>query len=213
MPEALPVSGSALALAAALAWTAGLRLYLVVFVTGLAARLGLVELPAPLMPLSSPPLLAVTALLAALEWRAGRTVGLDSLWDALHTAIRIPAGAALALLAVWPLPLPAAFGAALLGLLLAASTHLAKLACRAIVRTDPYPPGLRGWANAETVLVLAVLGAAVAWPFAFLGAYVLLLALSAWMLPRLWRRLVRAHHDLRQLTGGSRLGLTGTRQA
>jgi len=86
----------ALSLAAGLSWASGLRLYLTVFVAGLFERMGLVHLPDTLAVLGSPWVIGVAAALAVVEFFADKIPAFDSLWDAIHTFIRIPAGAVLA---------------------------------------------------------------------------------------------------------------------
>ena len=85
-----------LALAAALGWASGLRLYAVVFITGLAGLAGWVALPDGLQVLQHPALLVASGFMLFVEFFADKIPGLDSVWDLLHTVIRIPAGAALA---------------------------------------------------------------------------------------------------------------------
>ena len=84
------------ALAAALGWASGLRLYAVVFITGAIGWLGWVTLPDGLSLLQHPVVLGASFLMFLVEFVADKIPGLDSLWDAVHTFIRIPAGAALA---------------------------------------------------------------------------------------------------------------------
>jgi len=128
-----------LAVAAALGWASGLRLYAVVFLTGLAGALGGVDLPSGLQPLQQPLILGASGLMLVLEFFADKIPGLDSVWDAVHTLIRIPAGALLAAAvfggdhATWALI------AALMGGTLAATSHLAKASTRAAVNTSPEP--------------------------------------------------------------------------
>lgn len=128
-----------LAIAAALGWASGLRLYLVVFVTGLAGHLGWVELPQGLRLLQQPTVLGASGFMLAVEFFADKIPGVDTLWDVLHTVIRIPAGAALAAgvfggdHATW------AAAAALLGGTLAATSHVAKATTRAAANTSPEP--------------------------------------------------------------------------
>lgn len=131
------------ALAAALGWASGLRLYAVVFLTGAAGFMGWVPLPAGLQVLQHPVLLGASFVLFVLEFVADKIPGVDTLWDALHTFIRIPAGAALAFGA-----LNGAFGvdgntwallAALAGGTLAATSHAAKATTRAAANTSPEP--------------------------------------------------------------------------
>ena len=85
-----------LAIAAALGWASGLRLYAVLFLTGLAGYLGWVELPSGLQLLQQPIVLAASGAMLGIEFLADKIPLVDSLWDGLHTLIRIPAGAALA---------------------------------------------------------------------------------------------------------------------
>jgi len=128
-----------LALAAALGWASGLRLYAVLFLTGAAGWLGWVVLPDGLKVLQHPVLLGVSGLMLVAEFLADKIPALDSLWDLLHTFIRIPAGAALAAAAfggdstVW------ATAAALMGGTLAATAHTAKMTTRAAANTSPEP--------------------------------------------------------------------------
>lgn len=84
------------AIAAALGWASGLRVYLVVFLTGLAGSVGLVDLPSGLKVLETPLLLGASGLMLFIEFFADKIPGLDTLWDLVHTLVRIPAGAALA---------------------------------------------------------------------------------------------------------------------
>jgi Domain of unknown function (DUF4126) len=128
-----------LAIAAALGWASGLRLYLVVFLTGLAGLLGWVELPSGLKSLQHPLLLGASGFMLCVEFLADKIPGVDTLWDMVHTLLRIPAGAALAAAvfgadhAVW------ALAAALLGGTLAATSHAAKASTRAAANTSPEP--------------------------------------------------------------------------
>ena len=125
------------ALAAALGWASGLRLYAVVFITGAAGFLGWVPLPPGLALLQHPVVLGASFLMFVVEFVADKVPGLDTLWDAVHTFIRIPAGAALAAgvfggdSATWVLV------AALAGGTLAATAHAAKASTRAAVNTSP----------------------------------------------------------------------------
>jgi hypothetical protein len=131
------------ALAAALGWASGMRLYAVVFLVGAAGWLGWVPLPPGLALLQHPLVLGVALLGAVSEFVADKIPGFDTVWDTLHTLIRIPAGAALAAgalggdQAVWTLL------AALMGGTLAATAHVAKASTRAAVNTSPEP--LSNW--------------------------------------------------------------------
>lgn len=128
-----------LALAAALGWASGIRLYAAVFLVGLAGYLGLVPLPPGLHVLQQPALLGVSGSLCLVEFFADKIPYLDTLWDTVHTVIRIPAGAALAAGALGADSAAMGWIAALLGGSLAATSHAAKLTTRAAVNTSPEP--------------------------------------------------------------------------
>ena len=128
-----------IALAAALGWASGLRLWAVLLLTGGAGALGWIALPPGLHILENPFVLAATGTLAVVEFLADKIPALDSVWDALQTVVRIPGGAALAAgvfggdNGTW------VAGAALLGAALAANSHVAKASLRAAVNTSPEP--------------------------------------------------------------------------
>lgn len=192
-----------LALAAALGWASGLRLYAVVFLTGLAGHLGWVELPAGLKLLQNPLLLGVSGVMLAVEFLADKIPGLDSLWDALHTLIRIPAGAALA---------AAVFGgdhatwatiAALMGGTLAATSHVAKATTRAAVNTSPEPFSNVALSLAGDALVPAMLWAAWTHPLPFFVALALALVAMVALTVLLMKFLVGSIRSLRARFAGA----------
>jgi len=132
-----------LALAAALGWASGLRLYLTVLLVGIAGHWGWVTLPPDLQVLGTPLVMSIAAGLALIEFLADKIPLIDSAWDALHTLIRIPAGAALVAGAMsgWAGDGGQAWGvvAALIGGGLAATAHAAKASTRAAANTSPEP--------------------------------------------------------------------------
>jgi hypothetical protein len=127
------------ALAAALGWASGLRLYAVVFITGAAGYLGWLPLPAGLHVLQHPIVMVASFAMFVVEFVADKIPGLDTLWDALHTLIRIPAGAALAAGVFGGDSTAWALVAALMGGTLAATAHAAKATTRAAVNSSPEP--------------------------------------------------------------------------
>jgi Domain of unknown function (DUF4126) len=192
---ALPELGTAelLAIAAALGWASGLRLYAVVFLTGLAGWLGWVQLPHGLAVLQHPAMLIASGGLLFVEFFADKIPGLDSLWDALHTFVRIPAGAALA---------AAAFGAdqgtmtavaALMGGTLAATSHVAKATTRAAANTSPEPfsnLGLSLLGDAAVPAMLWLSWAQPVWFFVALAVALAVMVALTWMFAKFLRALV-----------------------
>jgi hypothetical protein len=127
------------AIAAALGWASGLRLYAVVFLTGMAGWLGWVHLPGDLNVLASPVVIGASGLMLFIEFFVDKIPGLDSVWDTVHTFVRIPAGAALAGAVFGGDPAAWVTAAALMGGTLAATSHAAKLTTRASANTSPEP--------------------------------------------------------------------------
>src|SRR5215813_5152932 len=113
------------ALAAALGWASGIRLYAVLFIVGGLGYLGVVDLPGGLSLLAHPWVLAASGFMFFVEFFADKIPGVDTLWDAVHTFIRIPAGAALAASVFGGDSTAATVAAAIVGGSLAAGSHLA----------------------------------------------------------------------------------------
>jgi len=153
-------TGELLAVAAALGWASGMRLYAVVFLTGLAGHLGWVPLPPGLQLLEQPAVLWASGAMLAVEFLADKIPLVDSMWDTVHTVIRVPAGAALAAGVFGFDGSQMALIAGLMGGTLAATSHLAKASTRAAVNTSPEPfsnigLSLLGDAAVPTLLWLA----------------------------------------------------------
>lgn len=184
-----------LALITGLGWTSGIRFYVVLFLLGALHRSGLHTLPASLEVLAHPWVIAVSGLLCVTEFLADKIPGVDSLWDAVHTFIRIPGGALLAAAAVIDSDPGLALAAGLLGGTIAAGAHFTKAGSRALINLSPEP--FSNWAASltEDVTVIAALWMLLKYPLVFLGLLALFVLIAAWLLPRLWR-------GLRQLISG-----------
>jgi len=187
-----------IALAAALGWASGLRLYLTVLLVGIAGHWGWIALPPGLQVLASPLVMTGAAALAVVEFLADKIPLVDSAWDALHTLIRIPAGAALVagLASGWAGDHGEAWTvvAALLGGGLAAAAHTAKASTRAAANTSPEPFSNLGLSLAGDVAVPTMLWLAWAHPFIFFPLLALALAVMAtliWFCFRFLRALLR----------------------
>lgn len=156
-----------LALAAALGWASGFRLYAAVFLTGLAGWMGWVQLPPGLQVLQHPALLVASGSMLFVEFFADKIPFIDSVWDAIHTVIRIPAGAALAAGAIGADSQAMAWIAALLGGSLAATSHATKMTTRAAVNTSPEPFSNVAVSLAEDGLVIFMLWLSATHPVIF----------------------------------------------
>lgn len=178
------------ALGLVLAWLAGIRVYLTVFGVGLAGLFGWLDLPDALEVTRSPWVLGVAGALAIAEFFADKIPGVDSVWDLLHTLLRVPAGAFLAAAALSP-DGDLGAGALATGAGVAFASHALKAGSRALINTSPEP--VTNWAASATEDVAVVGGLALAFshPLIALAIVVLLslaIALPVWWL---WRRLRR----------------------
>jgi hypothetical protein len=176
-----------LAIALALAWGAGLRAYAVIFAVGLAGAMGWVELPGHLEVLQHPVVLAASGFMTLVEFGADKLPWLDSMWDAVHSFIRIPAGAALAALAFGDSSNAVIVAAAILGGSLAAAMHAAKAGARAAINLSPEP--FSNWAASlsEDALVPLGLWLAIAHPLVFLALLAACLIAAVFLVRLLWR--------------------------
>lgn len=176
-----------IAVASGLAWGSGFRLYAVVFAAGILSHFGHLHLPGSLAVLANPWVLTGAGIMLLAEFIADKIPVFDSAWDAIHTFIRIPAGAILAALALGEHDPALITVASLVGGTLAAGTHFTKAGTRALVNTSPEP--FSNWASSVGEDIAAPVGLYIAFmhPLAFLvllGVFVLCLG---WLLPKLWR--------------------------
>ena len=165
-----------LAIAAALGWASGMRLYLVVFLTGIAGWFGWVELPQGLKVLQHPAMLGASGFMLFVEFFADKIPGVDTLWDLTQTLVRIPAGAALAASVFGADQTTWAMAAALMGGTLAATSHVAKATTRAAVNTSPEPFSNIGLSLLGDAFVPAALW--LSWTHPLALAIVLVIALT-----------------------------------
>jgi hypothetical protein len=190
------------ALAGALGWASGVRLYAVLFIVGGLGRLGWIPMPGGLQLLAHPYVLAASGAMFAVEFFADKIPGIDSAWDLLQTFVRIPAGAALAGSVFGDAPGAATLAAAILGGTLAAGSHLAKSGSRMAINTSPEP--FSNWAASfgEDLAVGVLLWLAFAYPWAALAVLALLILAMIWLIPKVWRFLARLAERLGTLFGG-----------
>ncbi len=181
-----------LALGLGAAWASGLNLYAAVLLLGGLQASGIVSLPPDLAVLSHPAVLLAAAVLYAVEFVADKVPGIDSAWDAVHSFIRIPAGALLAAGALGGYDEGYTVALALLaGGTVAAASHAAKAGGRVAINASPEP--FSNWAAsiAEDLLALGGLLLALLLPAVFLVLLGAFLVAVLWLLPRLWRALRR----------------------
>ncbi len=180
---------SIIALTMGVGWASGINLYAVVLVLGLAGSTGNIDLPPELAVVQNPMVIMAAGVMYFVEFIADKVPGVDTGWDTLHTFIRVPAGAMLAVGAVGDVTPALEIAAGLMGGTMAGASHLTKFSTRALINTSPEP--FSNWAASisEDVLVLCGMWAMFNHPWLFVGLMVAFLLLVIWLLPKLWRLL------------------------
>jgi hypothetical protein len=184
--DALNQISATLALSMGLAWASGINLYATLFVLGYLANTGNIDLPQDLQIVANPMVMGAAGLMYLVEFFADKVPGVDTGWDALHTFIRIPAGAMLAAGAIGDLNPAVELAAAIMGGSLAAGSHTTKAGSRVLINTSPEP--FSNWiaSISEDVVVITGVWACINHPVLFLIALAGFVLLMIWLLPRIW---------------------------
>jgi hypothetical protein len=182
---------STIALTLGVAWASGIKLYAAVLTLGVLGATGNVVLPKQLQVVTSPWVIALAGVMYAVEFIADKVPGFDSAWDALHTFIRIPAGAVLAVGAVGSVDPVVATMAFLAGGAMTTGSHGTKMSTRLAINTSPEPFSNWGASIAEDIAVVVGLYTALHHPVLFLVLLVGFLALVVWLLPKIFRAIMR----------------------
>lgn len=187
---------SLMALAAGLGWASGLRLYALIFTLGALDRFAGVTLPGDLSVLSNLWVMGISGLLLLTEFFADKIPWLDSVWDSIHTFIRIPAGAMLAGAVMGDQGSAMQIATGLLGGTLAAGTHFAKSGTRAAINTSPEPFTNVAASTAEDAMFAGGMWAMLNYPLFFLGGLAVFIVLAIVLMLLLWRFVRRVFRRL-----------------
>ena len=178
---------SLMALAAGLGWASGLRLYALVFTLGALDRFAGVTLPGDLSALSNVWVMGLSGVMLLMEFFADKIPWLDSVWDSIHTFIRIPAGALLAGAVMGDQGAAAQIATGLLGGTLAAGTHLVKTSTRAAINTSPEPFTNIAASSTEDAMFAGGMWAMLNHPLVFLGGLGVFFVFAVAVIFLLWR--------------------------
>jgi len=193
-----------IALASSISLLAGWRLYLVTFVTGLAMKMGWIDLPERLEALdviANNWVLGIAATGAVAEFFADKIAWIDSAWDAVHGFVR-PIGGALLSLAIIDAGDPAwQVASFLLGGAAAFTAHAGKAGARTLVNASPEPFSNVVVSTAEDVATGGLLALAIANPIAAALIAVILVILSLWLVLAARRALRRLLEPKRRPAG------------
>lgn len=175
-----------------IAYASGISPYATITLVGLMQRAEWIgPLPGVMGILSHPVVLSVAGLLALFEFVATLVPGIATTWEAVHTAIRPPAAAGLAIATAWNADPSIIALAAVLGGGLGFATHATKLGLRAAVDTSPEPV-TNGAMNVTEIGIIASLAYFV-WnhPVASLVLALLLLVVTILLVRLVWRTIRR----------------------
>ncbi|HJQ76801.1 MAG TPA: DUF4126 domain-containing protein [Acidimicrobiia bacterium] len=175
-------------------WAAGINLYLVTLMLGIAGRAGWADIPEVLTRLD---VMVVAGILFVLEFFADKVPFLDSFWDAAHTLIR-PLGAAAigAVIAGDSQSIGAAVGGVVAGAL-ALDAHTAKASTRLVVNTSPEPVSNAAISLFEDVGVALLVALAFSYPVITVVVVVLLVIAATVLTIWLWKLVRRAWRRMR----------------
>ena len=182
---------STLSLALGSAWTSGINLYATVTVLGLLQKFGATKLPGGLDVLDNWWIIGFAGGLFIVEFFADKIPYVDSVWDVVHTFIRIPAGVIVAYAATNHLDSSIYIPAALVGGGLALASHGTKAAARIGANLSPEP--VTNWTLSFVEDGIAIGGVllAVFAPMAIAGVLVIFALAFLWFLPKVLRAIRR----------------------
>ena len=175
-----------LALTMGSSWASGINLYAALLILGLGGATGNITLPNELVILENPFVIGAAAVMYLIQFFADKIPGVDSIWDAAHTFVRIPAGAMLAAGAVGDVSPALEIAAGILGGGTAATSHATKTGTRLMINTSPEP--VTNWTASisEDLMVIAGLWTALHYPILFIILFIGFIGLAIWLLPKLW---------------------------
>lgn len=190
-----------IALSMGSAWASGINLYATILTLGILGVTDNIVLPENLNILTNPIVMGGAGLMFVAEFFADKIPGFDSGWDAIHTFIRIPAGALMAAGAVGEVNPAVMLTAGIMGGGVAAGTHATKAGTRALINTSPEP--ITNWTASitEDVAVIGGMWAALQYPWFFIGFLVVFILLMIWLLPKLWRGIKKVFAAIGRLFG------------
>jgi hypothetical protein len=194
----------ALSLAMGTAWTSGINLYATVAALGIANRMEMIHLPQNLEVLSHPGVIAIACVMYVIEFFADKVPYVDTGWDALHTFIRVPAGAILAAQSLGDMNPALEFMALLAGGSVSLVAHGTKATARLAINASPEP--FSNWIASftEDVTVFGSIWLMFNHPIIMLILVLTFLAVVAWLAPKIYRMAKRGFQALRDRMRGAK---------
>ncbi len=197
-----------IALTMGAAWASGINLYAAIFMLGYMGSTGNIQLPPELLVVTDPMVMFAAGLMYCIEFFADKTPGVDTAWDSVHTFIRIPTGAILAMGAVGDTTPAVELAAFILGGGMAATSHFTKAGSRVLINTSPEP--VTNWTASvtEDIAVIGGLWVALNHPVLFLILLAVFMLAVIWLLPKIWRTIKKTCAYLKSVFVGEGSGAT-----
>lgn len=192
---------STLGMAMGSAWLSGINLYATVVTLGLLQKYTFVKLPGELSILSNWWILGVAGAMYLVEFVADKIPAVDSAWDAVHTFIRVPAGAILAATAFADFDPTVKTIAMLVGGSIALGSHGLKSTTRLAANTSPEPVSNIALSLGEDILTFGAASLLAFHPVIILVVAILATILAIWLIPKIFRTLRRLFRKIRSLLG------------
>ena len=183
------------------AWFSGINLYATVVTLGLLQKFTFVKLPGEMSMLSNSWVLGAAGAMYAIEFFADKIPAVDSAWDAIHTFIRVPAGAIMAAASFADFDPTVKTIAMLVGGGVALGSHGLKASTRLAANTSPEPVSNIALSLSEDIFTFAGVALLAFHPVVMLVVVVILLILAIWLIPKIFRAIKRMMRKIRSLFG------------
>jgi Flp pilus assembly pilin Flp len=179
----------------------GFNIYATILMLGISGATGSVNLPTGLEVLENPLVILAAGLMYGVEFFADKIPGFDSIWDTIHTFIRIPLGAILAGDAMAEYGVVAESVSMIIGGGLSSATHFTKSGTRAIINTSPEPVSNWTASISEDAAVFGGVWAAINHPVIWVITAIVIIAIMVWVIPKLWRGIKLVFNKIAGLFG------------
>lgn len=173
------------------AWLSGINLYATVVTLGVLQRMQMVKLPGGLDMLGEWWVIGLAGGMYVIEFIADKIPAVDSAWDAIHTFIRVPAGAILAATAFADFDPSIKMAAMIIGGGIALGSHGTKAATRLAANTSPEPVSNIALSIGEDILTFGTTVVMAFFPVIMIAVVIIFLILAIWLIPKIIRAMRR----------------------
>jgi hypothetical protein len=187
-----------------LAYASGVSVYATLLLVGLMQRAHwIAPITGPLSVTMHPIVLGVLGVLAVMELGASLIPGIATVWETVHTAIRPPAAALIAVASAWHADPKIIAAAAVLGGGIGLATHATKLGLRVAVDASPEPFSNGILSASELGVVAAMSYFVFHHPIISLATAMVVLVLTALLVRAVWRAIRRLFRFTSPVAAGS----------